>query len=255
MPSYLMPLEQKLEKLLESLVSSWRWVPNKRRFQRYDTGVSLRHNVGARVNATTPQRNFFLFFRFKIDHAGGIGESGQQESGSTSDAHVVDARNKEQQARMERITIEEYLAIEDKKMAKPSMNSSFEKWCDDKEVLIDDEFFDLERDNLREGNEIAKVFKTKMDIFLFETPLCKEFKDFNHLLQSDVDLLTRNLSGFKTYKDHKNMFKNHAGINNDDKAIQMNQEWFDDHEPIGDDDDDDDILDLNDYLIPKDAPN
>nr|GEU69975.1 hypothetical protein [Tanacetum cinerariifolium] len=31
------------------------------------------------------------------DHAGVIGESGQQGSGSTSDAHVVDARNKEQQ--------------------------------------------------------------------------------------------------------------------------------------------------------------
>ncbi|GKE10659.1 hypothetical protein Tco_1414210, partial [Tanacetum coccineum] len=41
-------------------------------------------------------------------------------------------------------------------------------------------------------------------------------------------------------------------INNKNDAIQANQEWFDDHEPI--EDDDDDIRDLDDYLIPKDAP-
>ncbi|GKF00646.1 hypothetical protein Tco_0027569 [Tanacetum coccineum] len=41
------------------------------------------------------------------------------------------------------------------------------------------------------------------DIFLFETPLCKEFKEFNHLLQIDVNVLTRDLPGFKTYDDLK----------------------------------------------------
>nr|GEU69976.1 hypothetical protein [Tanacetum cinerariifolium] len=83
-------------------------------------------------------------------------------------------------------------------------NKSKKKRGDVKEVLIDDEFFDLEKETLREGNEIAKVFKIKTEIFLFETPLCKEFKDFNHLLQSDVDVLTGYLPGFKTYKNHKN---------------------------------------------------
>ncbi|GJY46922.1 hypothetical protein Tco_0435985 [Tanacetum coccineum] len=34
--------------------------------------------------------------------------------------------------------------------------------------------------------------------------------------------------------------------------IGTNREWFDDHEPM--EDDDDDIGDLDDYLIPKDAP-
>ncbi|GJT25292.1 hypothetical protein Tco_0895229 [Tanacetum coccineum] len=48
------------------------------------------------------------------------------------------------------------------------------------------------------------------------------------------------------------MFKNRLGINNDNDLSQTNQEWFDDHERIGDDDDD--IGDLDDYLIPKDAP-
>ncbi|GJR26782.1 hypothetical protein Tco_1103014 [Tanacetum coccineum] len=49
------------------------------------------------------------------------------------------------------------------------------------------------------------------------------------------------------------MFKNRARINNDNDGIQTNQEWFDDNEPMKDDDDDD-IGDLDDYLIPKDAP-
>ncbi|GJW57838.1 hypothetical protein Tco_0104569 [Tanacetum coccineum] len=43
----------------------------------------------------------------------------------------------------------------------------------------------------------------EIDIFDFETPLYKEFKDFNHLLQIDVDALTRDLLGFKTYADYK----------------------------------------------------
>ncbi|GKB97585.1 hypothetical protein Tco_0983722, partial [Tanacetum coccineum] len=259
---------------------------------------------------------------------------------------------------------------------------------DDEEVLSDDEFFDLEEENLREGNEIAKIFRIEMNIFLFETPLCKEFKEFNYLLQIDVDVLTRDLPGFKTMKIIKihgsmngimkchGLIKNHGwnsedrycnggdlpgmirvgnmvyfqdyewyegledgdlkeetlneksilkgswghenrrgknfcswlkeifrdyheldyelmlklkeywwakkeeeessedawsnylpddewkhyehttyiktGINYDNDSIQTNQEWFDDHEPIGDDDDD--IGDLDDYLISKDAP-
>ncbi|GKE37466.1 hypothetical protein Tco_1460871 [Tanacetum coccineum] len=41
-------------------------------------------------------------------------------------------------------------------------------------------------------------------IFDFETLLCKEFKEFNHLLHIDVDVLTGDLPGFKTYEDYKN---------------------------------------------------
>ncbi|GJZ32361.1 hypothetical protein Tco_0577797 [Tanacetum coccineum] len=55
------------------------------------------------------------------------------------------------------------------------------------EVLTYDELSNLEEENLYEGNEIAEVFRIETDIFLFETPLCKEFKEFNHLLQIDVD--------------------------------------------------------------------
>nr|GFD04585.1 hypothetical protein [Tanacetum cinerariifolium] len=45
------------------------------------------------------------------------------------------------------------------------------------------------------------------DIFVFETPLCKESKEFNHLLQIDIDIdidvLTRDLPGLKIYEDYK----------------------------------------------------
>ncbi|GJX85762.1 hypothetical protein Tco_0336536 [Tanacetum coccineum] len=74
---------------------------------------------------------------------------------------------------------------------------------DDEEVLTYDEFSDLEEENLSKDNEIAEIFRIEMDIFNFETPLCKEFKEFNHHLQIDVDVLTGDLSGFKTYEDYK----------------------------------------------------
>nr|GEY69106.1 RNA-directed DNA polymerase, eukaryota, reverse transcriptase zinc-binding domain protein [Tanacetum cinerariifolium] len=56
------------------------------------------------------------------------------------------------------------------------------KRVDDEEVLTYDEFSNLEEENLREGNEIAEIFSIETDIFDFETPLCKEYKEFNHLL-------------------------------------------------------------------------
>ncbi|GJY74363.1 hypothetical protein Tco_0478794 [Tanacetum coccineum] len=75
---------------------------------------------------------------------------------------------------------------------------------DDEEVLTYDEFSDLEEENLREDTIITEIFRIETDIFDFETPLCKEFKEFNHLLQIDIDVLTGDLPGFKTYEDYKN---------------------------------------------------
>nr|GEW44717.1 hypothetical protein [Tanacetum cinerariifolium]GEW44718.1 hypothetical protein [Tanacetum cinerariifolium] len=76
--------------------------------------------------------------------------------------------------------------------------------CDDEEVLTNEELFDIEEENLDEENKIAEIFRIETDIFHFETPLCKAFKDFDYLLQIDVDVLTNNLSGFKTYDEYKN---------------------------------------------------
>ncbi|GKB34421.1 hypothetical protein Tco_0879363 [Tanacetum coccineum] len=75
---------------------------------------------------------------------------------------------------------------------------------DDEEILTYDEFSDPEEENLREDTKITKIFRIETDIFVFETPLFTEFKEFNHLIQFDIDVLTRDLPGFKTYEDYKN---------------------------------------------------
>ncbi|GKB34583.1 hypothetical protein Tco_0879525, partial [Tanacetum coccineum] len=51
---------------------------------------------------------------------------------------------------------------------------------DDEVELTDEESFD----NM---DEVAEVFR--IDTNIFETPMCKAFKEFNYLLQIDPDLL------------------------------------------------------------------
>ncbi|GJW93020.1 hypothetical protein Tco_0172692 [Tanacetum coccineum] len=41
------------------------------------------------------------------------------------------------------------------------------------------------------------------NIYDFETPMCKTFKEFNYFLQIDPDLLTKDIEGFKTYEEYK----------------------------------------------------
>ncbi|GJT34945.1 hypothetical protein Tco_0925364 [Tanacetum coccineum] len=40
-------------------------------------------------------------------------------------------------------------------------------------------------------------------MFHFETSLCEAFKEFNYLLKIDVDVLTNDILGFKTYDNYK----------------------------------------------------
>nr|GEV46497.1 VIER F-box protein 2 [Tanacetum cinerariifolium] len=68
---------------------------------------------------------------------------------------------------------------------------------DDEVEFTDEEFSDNE-------DEVAKVFRIDANLFEFETPMCKAFKEFNYLLQIDPDLLTKDIEGFKTYEDYKN---------------------------------------------------
>ena len=49
--------------------------------------------------------------------------------------------------------------------------------------------------------EVAEFFRIKINLFDYETPLCKEF---NYLLKIDDDILTGDLPGFKTSKEFKN---------------------------------------------------
>ncbi|GJR67011.1 hypothetical protein Tco_0013076 [Tanacetum coccineum] len=67
---------------------------------------------------------------------------------------------------------------------------------DDKVELTDEEYSDNE-------DEVVEVFRIDTNIFDFETPMCKTFKEFNNLLQIDPDLLTKDIEGFKTYEEYK----------------------------------------------------
>ncbi|GJU78417.1 hypothetical protein Tco_1275487 [Tanacetum coccineum] len=68
---------------------------------------------------------------------------------------------------------------------------------DDEVELTDEEFSD-------DKDKLSEVFRIDTNLFNFETPMCKAFKEFNYLLQIDPDLLTKDIKGFKTYEDYKN---------------------------------------------------
>ncbi|GJY79057.1 hypothetical protein Tco_0484858 [Tanacetum coccineum] len=67
---------------------------------------------------------------------------------------------------------------------------------DDEVELTDEESSD-------DKDEVPEVFRIDTNLFDFETPMCKAFKEFNYLLQIDPDLLTKDIKGFKTYEDYK----------------------------------------------------
>ncbi|GJW73222.1 hypothetical protein Tco_0132592 [Tanacetum coccineum] len=67
---------------------------------------------------------------------------------------------------------------------------------DDEGELTNEEFSDYE-------DEVTEDFRIDTNIFDFETPICKAFKEFNYLLQINPDLLTKDIEGFTTYEDYK----------------------------------------------------
>ncbi|GJT50301.1 hypothetical protein Tco_0976458 [Tanacetum coccineum] len=69
---------------------------------------------------------------------------------------------------------------------------------DDEVELTNEESSDSD-----DEDEIAKFFRIKTNVFDFETPLCRDFKEFNYLLQIDPYVLTKDIDGFKTYEDYK----------------------------------------------------
>ncbi|GJV43987.1 hypothetical protein Tco_1428523 [Tanacetum coccineum] len=99
------------------------------------------------------------------------------------------------------ITVEQWLDLkfgDHKKVDREIMEEGTRG--DDEEVLTDEE---LKDEKVSEEKETAEIFRIETNIFDFETPLCKAFKEFNHLLQIYVDVLTGDLPGFKTYDDYK----------------------------------------------------
>ncbi|GKE93291.1 hypothetical protein Tco_1574386, partial [Tanacetum coccineum] len=65
---------------------------------------------------------------------------------------------------------------------------------------------DVELTNEESSNnedDVAEVLRIITNIFDYETSLGLAFNDFNYLLKVDPDLLTKDIIGFKTYKDYK----------------------------------------------------
>ncbi|GKE44026.1 hypothetical protein Tco_1471310 [Tanacetum coccineum] len=72
------------------------------------------------------------------------------------------------------------------------------------DIRGDDEVELTDEESSNDMDEVAEVFMIDTNIFDFETPMCKAFKEFNYLLQIDPDLLTNDIEGFNTYEDYKN---------------------------------------------------
>nr|GEZ16535.1 hypothetical protein [Tanacetum cinerariifolium] len=54
-----------------------------------------------------------------------------------------------------------------------------------------------------DNDEVAIIFWIETNVFNFDTPSCKAFKEFNFLLQIDLDVLTKDINGIKTYDEYK----------------------------------------------------
>ncbi|GKC57519.1 hypothetical protein Tco_1085117 [Tanacetum coccineum] len=74
---------------------------------------------------------------------------------------------------------------------------------DDEVELSDKESSDPDDENLIDEDEVAEIFRIETNVFDFETPTCRAFKEFNYLLQIDPDVLTKDIDGFKTYEEYK----------------------------------------------------
>ncbi|GJT28327.1 hypothetical protein Tco_0908602 [Tanacetum coccineum] len=74
---------------------------------------------------------------------------------------------------------------------------------DDEVELTGEESSDPDDEYLIDENEVTEIFRIETNIFDFETPTCKAFKEFNYLFQIDPDVLTKDIIGFKTYKEYK----------------------------------------------------
>nr|GEX49818.1 hypothetical protein [Tanacetum cinerariifolium] len=61
----------------------------------------------------------------------------------------------------------------------------------------------MEADEDNDLDDIAEIFKIKGNLFDYETPLCKEFIEFNNLLKIDTNLFTFDVQEIKTYKEYE----------------------------------------------------
>ncbi|GKD23500.1 hypothetical protein Tco_1225203, partial [Tanacetum coccineum] len=76
-----------------------------------------------------------------------------------------------------------------------SLNLEKEYWVKGGDEV---ELTDKESSDSDNKDEVAKIFRIETNLFDFETPLCRAFKEFNYLLRIDPDVLTKDIDGFKT---------------------------------------------------------
>nr|GEU72700.1 VIER F-box protein 2 [Tanacetum cinerariifolium] len=67
----------------------------------------------------------------------------------------------------------------------------------------DDEVELTDKESSNNDDEVVEVFRIDTNVFGFETPMCKAFKEFNYLLQINLDLPIKDIEGFKTYEEYK----------------------------------------------------
>nr|GEV84250.1 hypothetical protein [Tanacetum cinerariifolium] len=91
-----------------------------------------------------------------------------------------------------------YLCLHSPKTTKETRSNTL-----DEIKPTNDETFDLEETDHDDEQEIDEIFKIETNLFDYKTPLCEEFKEFNYLLKIDTNLLTKDIEGFKTYKEFK----------------------------------------------------
>ncbi|GKF98743.1 hypothetical protein Tco_0297526, partial [Tanacetum coccineum] len=74
---------------------------------------------------------------------------------------------------------------------------------DPSDIRGDDEVELTDEESSDDEDEITEVFRIDTNIFDYEIPLCLAFNEFNYLPKVDLDLLTKDIMGFKTYEDYK----------------------------------------------------
>ncbi|GJZ44867.1 hypothetical protein Tco_0592463, partial [Tanacetum coccineum] len=67
-------------------------------------------------------------------------------------------------------------------------------------------------------DDVPEIFKIEDDLFLFNTPLCIAFEEFNYLLKIDPELFTYDIQGFKTYDEYEQELNN-------DKRKNLEEPW------------------------------
>ncbi|GJZ32490.1 hypothetical protein Tco_0577926, partial [Tanacetum coccineum] len=94
----------------------------------------------------------------------------------------------------------------------------FYQLSDNNEEIVADEDDD--------PDDIAEIFKIEGNLFDFETLLCKAFNEFNYLLKIDTDLFIFDIPKIKTYKEYE-LDNNMSGDLEEPWSDNGDHKWYD----------------------------